>query len=506
MADDQIAPDDSDVRPERRYLLFQLDFASKALEERLLPRWTSPQGRPAVPVAVSDYSDYDNPRSEIYWRDRLKDGWQGRYEKTFKQFAADLFELINAGKLSLRRAFSKSDPYVDISPFIRSVDGYSVGVSDLSNALQITVGRPDLAGEDDGAPQNPGAVLQDTLNMFNGILPRENDVVMVLVKYPGRPYEPEYLGFVTKVDQGGSYGQIDRYGVTVDGISKIAKISDIIRQQAVGNNLFLPNVEINRNSELSVFADQFNDKDVRAIYEGILDSVLAIGEQTPGKIPGQRFPYTRGYALDPRPFIPAIVTAADGSKSVKFSSAGFQHNFFALLTIFLMTLEQAGNTQLFPTRQSPTPGAADYYQLVKKLRTDVGGDVSGVPDSDLNVVLSPANRAFLDHGDNQAFNLMVANGFALFYPHMAKAEEILGEVRGTSYYDIFESRSGRMVCRPSRYNKIERTITGNSIHYILDENRGVQGERRALRRRRRPSVREALRVLAGHGPERQRGH
>lgn len=457
MADDQIAADESDVRPERRYLLFQLDFASKALEERLLPRWTSEQGRPAVPVAVSDYSDYDNPRSVIYWRDRLKEGWQARYEKTFKQFAADLFDLINAGKLSLRRAFSKSDPYVDFSPFVRSVSGYTVGVSDLSNALQLSIGRPDLTGAE--TSPGSGVQLQDTLNMFNGILPRENDVIMVLVKYPGQPYVQEYLGFVTKIDQGGSYGQIDRFDVTVDGMSKIAKVSDIIRQQAVGNNLFLPNVEINRNSTPSVFADQFNDKDVRAIYEGILDSVLAIGDQTPAKVPGQRFPYTRGYALDPRPFIPAIVTAPDGSKSVDFSNAGFQHNFFALLTIFLMTLEQASNTALFPTRQAPSPGSADYYQLVKKLRGDVGGDVAGVPDSDLNVVLSPSNRAFLDHGDNLAFNLMVANGFALFYPHMAKAEEILGEVRGTSYYDIFESRTGQMVCRPSRYNKIERTIS-----------------------------------------------
>ena len=359
--------DSTQVTTERKFLLFQLDFYNPGLESHLIPRWDQekyPNGRPDLAIGVSDYSDYDNVLTEIYWRNRLVTGWKDKFDTAFKSFSADIYSAINKGFIRLRRLNSQNlRPYIDISPYIRSVSGYSVSLGDFSNAISLSIGRPDHIGQANSAA-SPGPQLNDPFTVFNKVQPRENDVLMVMVKYPGKEYEMEYLGLVDKVTQGAAYGSADTYGISVDGISNLMKVSDIIKQHSVSNDQFIPNIEVNQKEFVSVFADQFNDKDIEGIFTKILDSVLSIGGSLgSSKVQGPASPYTRGYTLDPDFFVPKIIKGADGkADNVEFKGGGFQHNFFVLLTLFLMTIETTnGDAILGPADPNATVTEDPYF-------------------------------------------------------------------------------------------------------------------------------------------------
>ena len=119
--------------------------------------------------------------------------YQARLESHFYQFASDIFSAIILGQLGLRSFNSDGDPYIDLSPYVRTVSDYSTAVGDLANNLEMLVGRPDQKGDPD---PNLGDLLDDKVfNINDGILPRENDVIMVLCRYPGeQSFTPEYLG------------------------------------------------------------------------------------------------------------------------------------------------------------------------------------------------------------------------------------------------------------------------------------------------------------------------
>lgn len=455
--------DESIVSPERKFLLFQIDLAGEGLPEGLKPRWTYLQGVPDRPIAVSDYSDYDNPRTPLYWRNKLADNYGEELEDAFQNFAGNLFIELNEGRLKLRHTGDR--PFLDLTPFVKTVSGYAVQAKDLANSMTLSLVRPEalVDASDDRLPDIKFGSL-------DGILPRENDIVMVLTRYPGGSFFQEYLGFITRIEDGSSYGQLDRYEIGIDGISKITKQSDIVRAQAINDQQFLPNIEINENNQVSVMEDQYNDKDVRGIFSSVLKSVFSlVPVNRAGKPRTGRFRYSEAYGLNPQAFCPKVVSkpgrTAGGEPrlAVQYPSdfGGFQHNFFALITLFMMTIEPSGDDVLFPTRtdKDETFASTFYYDQLKRLRADADGSVDEIPADDSGVILSPLKRAVIDHGGQSAFNLMIAHGFELFFSHMAKAEEIMGEIRNGSYYDLFESRDGTLVCRPPRYNKIERTTS-----------------------------------------------
>jgi hypothetical protein len=469
VADNNPQSDNSEVRPERRVLLFQVDMTNKTLPAVLSPRWTYAQGVPDQAVAISDYSDYDNPRTLLYWRNKLADNYPEILQSSFENFAADIFTELNNGRLNLRR--DKKRPFLDLTPFVKTMSNYSVAAKDLSNTVKLSLARPanfsdlDLPSFRFGSTR-PGQTNRDA----DGLLPRENDVIMILTRYPGGQFFQEYLGFITKVEDGSSYGQIDRYEISVDGISKITKQSEIVRQQAITNDQFLPNLELNRQDQMAVFSDQYNELDIRAIFSKLMDLVFAnkiVETETPGDIE----PSVDTFRLNPSVFCPLIVpvAGADGipphNKVVYPEGAGgFQHNFFALLTLFLMTIQKTNDDELFPPRTDTavTDISRDYYQQLKILRDDSDGDSSSIPADDTQVILSPVNRAVIEHGGNEAFNKLIANGFENFFSHMVKPDELFSEIRNTAYYDVFESREGIIVCRPPRYNKIEITHSESS--------------------------------------------
>ena len=41
---------------------------------------------------------------------------------------------------------------------------------------------------------------------------------------------------------------------------------------------------------------------------------------------------------------------------------------------------------------------------------------------------------------------------------MTRPSQILGDIRDTAFFDVFETRDGLMVCRPGRYNKVEVSL------------------------------------------------
>ena len=461
------------VYPIRRFLLFQLDFSADVLNGELSPRWQASDGKPTQPVAVSDIGDYDAPKTDTYWRNNLRldkanPPFSKRAESHFKQFTADIFNAFNAGTLGLRQD-NKGNPYLDISNYVRTSTSFSVSAKDVDNKLTLMMGRQDSVNDQQTVA---GTQLNDrVLNPFDGILPRENDVIMVVTQYPGEVgFKMEYLGFVNTVKLAGSYGSLDTYEIDVAGLSKIAKDTEVVKQRSLDAPvLYLPGVEISNSEQVSFYDDNYNALDIRRIFEKFLNTVFSF--TTDEKSTGQQAwlpEYTRGYYPDPTQFVPGVVknpTAVAGDDlMVSDTKTAFQHNFFTLMTLFLMTTTKAlENDPLFPKRAEANPNSSTYYDKVWGLR-DAAGAGSGsefyqeTPKDDTQVILSPFGRAFLDHGEHAAYNVMTAKGHEAFYPNMMKPSQLLDDIRNTAFYDAFESRDGVMVCRPARYNRIEKTI------------------------------------------------
>jgi hypothetical protein len=482
---DPTAQSDTRATVDRRFLLFQLDLTGPNVPASLRPRWDLSQDLTAQGVAISDYSDYDAPRSDIYWRDilyeetknsdtgqEIQGDYLSRLASHFYQFASDLYQAVFSGQLGLRSASAFNDPYIDLSPYVRSVSGYQVDAGDLSNSMKLVVGRPDQQGDPNSLSAN--LLYDKVFNINDGILPRENDVIMVLGRYPDGPdagqFFPEYLGMVEKVNLSAAYGQLDNYELTVSGISRISKSSDIVTQRSVSTAVFLPNVEIGSSEDVSVFADKFQDQNIQGIFQIVLSSVYSWITGSSGSgvlasssgLPG----YALGFNIDWAPFIPKIVAnpSAVGpgdSQMPSINGGGFQHNFMTLLTLFLMSVTDASNREYFPARanSSANSSANSLYYGSVAAALQAAGSALTVPTDDSTVPLSPYNRAYLEHGNHQAYNSLIAQGYELFYPHLTKPADVLGDVRKNAFFDVFESRDGLLICRPGRYNKIERSLS-----------------------------------------------
>src|SRR5665213_642680 len=439
------------VFPLRKYFLFRADFEDAALQAaapELKPRWMYPQGVPDQPVALSDYTDYDNPRSINYWRNRLPfdSTWAENYKTTFMQFAATVFQQLNSGNIGLKA--------LEITRYVRNIGQYSVKVSDLSNILNLTFGL-----EDNQGPPAPG-FTHDRLQLGNitanlsQYLPRKDDIVMVRVLYPGGVWEDEFTGYVIDNSYGSTDGSVDAYTVSVAGRSKMLFTSDIIKQRSVADAQFLPTIELNQHTEASVFQDNFNSLSILNIFENILKQAFSY---TAAPLNNSPTGYTQSFVMGSSAFA-AQVTGTAPTQTVEMVGGGFQFNFFALLTIFLMTITETSDATVFPQRNWGTQQSLFYY---RELATATDGVFAGPADHS-NTYLSPLNTAVLQHGEEQVFNTMVSRGLELFFSQMAKPAEVLAAIRTNDFYDVFESRQGTITCQPGRYNKIERQVASTS--------------------------------------------
>lgn len=432
---------DSNKNPvDRRFLLFQLDLSGHGVRQfTALNKFTAQRdsSNPGSNFKFIDPIDYEDVGSLLYWRNILNPGYKEAFKTQFTSFRDDFLSAVASGKVDLRTS-APGVPFRDISALVKKTSGFSVTAAMAANNLGLELG-PTKSLADFNVLRGKETVDKNTQNStFSQTLLdsdiSENDVIMTRVSYDGgATYQLEYLGFITKVSTSRRYGSVDSMSLSVTGISKIFEINSVIRQASLRSEQFLPNIEVNDLSTPSLYETRFNPLDTKGIFETIMREVLALK------------PAPTADFADPN----LLAFYNDNSILLNSDTAtGFQFNLFVLLTITLMAQAEvkSGNPfylNLFPKEQ---PGDT-------KIGVNAGS--SGVLDSGV--------RAVVQHGEHQTYNLMIATGFENFFAQMDNAQTVFSEIRAHTFYDVFESRAGVIVCRPPRYNKLELTFGETAV-------------------------------------------
>ena len=184
----------------------------------------------------------------------------------------------------------------------------------------------------------------------------------------------------------------------------------MVRQRSISTQVFLPNIELGNSEGVSLFADNFQDKNVGEIFQLLMTSILSMAQGAIGK--GAGLPdYVRSFDIDWTPFLPKIVPNPDAVGPADqympvSSTGGFQHNFMSLMTLFLMTITNAANREYFPKRPKANPASASYYGAITSAPSSSGLLSGGaaepalrslsVAQDDTEVPLSPFGRAFVE--------------------------------------------------------------------------------------------------------------
>ncbi len=360
---------------------------------------------------------YEIPDSALYWRNAVNYGpYRSELRAQFDLFKKNLLSAIptpeegTLGEIERKIRFRSSvengqkNPYIDLSPYVKNCQGYTVGVAEMSNTISLSLSPGELiAGQGLGASGEE--LSEKTALSLDNLGISENDLIMVRSRHsPEEPYELEYLGFVTDVDYNKSYGKVQSVEITADGVSKFFQTTQVIRQRSLNNNDFILGSEVGSGT-VSLYSHQYNGFNTERILTSLLHDVLNYK-----KIDGPDFAPT-SYEIDFSAF-----TGESGIQS-------FQHSIFILLQLYLLQINY------------PAVGNK-YWQ----------------PNTTL---LDSTVRALLTGGKQKTYNAMVARGFENFFSQLQAPSQILDEVRTNTLFDVFETRDGVIVCQPPRYNRIE---------------------------------------------------
>ena len=255
---------DNLIQVDRKVLLFQLDLSAPEIFRSLtgvdLREGTIDGSANPSDFKFIDPVDYENVASPLYWRNAINDS---KYKKDFKNlfavFQKKFFSAVQNGLngkdggIILRRdntgqGAAGSRPFIDITELVRAFNSYSVQLGDFDNRLSLILGAPETLSErgfkhdeDNNDPQSgaqPASLPEDEreklLRLYASLQIGENDVIMVRTsREGGNTYELEFLGFVTKLSDNKSYGQVNRITLVIWGMSKLFFTTNFIRQAAL---------------------------------------------------------------------------------------------------------------------------------------------------------------------------------------------------------------------------------------------------------------------------------
>lgn len=446
---------ESDVPVDRRFFLFQLDLRGTPMLQSLTP--FSGDGESTgdeYPFKFVDPLKYEDPNNELYWRNAISGAkYREILKKKFEEFKKNLIDSIPTpdeanssidpsvlgefgNKIKFRESVDSGrvNPYIDLSPYVREVSGYTVSLGEFNNTMGLSLSPGlQIAGQGFGPTgDDAGSSAKSITAEFEKLGVSENDLIMVRSRYgKDAPYQTEFIGFVTDVDYVRNYGSVDSIELTVDGVSKFLQTSQVIRQRSLNNNDFIPGSEVNgKDSDLSLFSDQFNSFDTKKIFETILKTVLNYDTKNPENTDQGAL----AYKIDQSSF------TGEGAIS------SFQHSIFILLHLYLLSVTKVIQDPYW-NAIDPTEALPDFVGPVSE---------SAALGESWSYLLDQPKRAYLRGGKQKTYNVMVAQGFELFYSQLQYPTQILDEVRANALLDLFETRDGVIVCQPPRYNKLEQ--------------------------------------------------
>ena len=399
----------------RRALLFQVDLSTPAAQQAFGDA-ISEAGVGSADIRINQPDDYDSPASSLYWRNILqkfdtdpnKDGYKSSYQKIFNAFIAKLYADIDTLtlKTSTPPGSIASSPFVDLTDLITGgFDGYASSLDETNNTLKFSIENPSIMK--DGIVPAPN----DRYSFFQRINVRENDVLMVRVSRNGGPFELEFIGQVVNLNQEYHYGTVIKTDLEIAGLSKAFYTSQIITKRALSTNQFLPGIEINSVSDVTVYEGRFNPKTARAIFREIMEEALLSvpfdNSSNPNNVDGtDLYTLNQGFFNSNQP-------------------QGFQFDFFLFLALYIMS------------------------------KTAAAGDLWYQPNNQPVMLLDQSIRGLQEAGDYPVFNPMIAKGFSTFFSQLQYPHEVLDNIRENVFMDVFESRNGIVISRPPRYNRID---------------------------------------------------
>jgi hypothetical protein len=449
-------------------LLFQIDISAAGFIRTFGGKdpYTD-QAKQQLPGAfrIIDPMDWEDPKSPAYWRNILSKSYMDDVAELWKNFRENFIKAAEAGEIRLRTSHTGA-PFMDITPLVRQISGYSNSLETFNNNLTLVLGPDEkrlsssvfISFRQDGAikePNTPNPSVKELMSLSESDI-SENDVIMVRTSRDGGPYELEFLGFVGKVVSTSNYGEIFTKTVQVFGISKLFSVSTIIKQQSIQDRFAQGaagfGVSISNQETPSNYEHRFQGMTAKEVFSTLLREVLA-WKQFPLPKDGEtaQTPAT-GEPENPN----ATLYNIDTSTSVPTTGEtfSFQFNVFTLMTLLLMAKTQAITL--------PANEAKLYNQGAPK--TD--------PRQNIPSLLDKKALAIMEHGDHKVWNEMVASGYENFFSQTVPPGNIFSELRSTTLYDVFEARNGTIIARPPRYNRIENSIDDYRREF-LDSTGGV---------------------------------
>jgi hypothetical protein len=425
----------------------------------------------------------------LNWQNSRKNEYRDQFRKALIEFKKQIPQY--ADKLV--------QPPVDLTEMVTAINDIRTILSNFDNTASFSFDAVQLE-----------ALLQ---RKFNESL-LENDVIEFKSVLADNTLQREFIGFVTSVTIEKSYGNIFTYTVQCAGLSKLLVTTSIVNTPAVVSQ-FESGVDIDVN-EFTPFSNLFMGLDAKELFTLLLynifhvtptsDSALKLFAQndtvanagnelyayfydkkrTYGNAFQQGIDLTKFHLGNENYFNTFAVTEAinkavrqmenDKAFGTETDSPGLPQKapegFIPDLQIYFNLLKEYNhkkgsyNAMLQSTRAQRTKDTENAKRLQTRTKTEYKFEPFKKEPTSFQVshllvytfAKAHGNEeaiAEMTGGDMKVFNEMVRKGMERFYSQLSTPAAVLGTLREVCFYDLFEDRQGKIICRPPLYNRFD---------------------------------------------------
>jgi len=421
-------------------------------------------------IKYTDVVDANDIDSDLHWfklrdnHDKFKNDWKLNTRK----LKADLMSLLSNNSLNKLQT-------IEITDNVKAITGYRVNIDDISNSLGLTLGMgdSDLVSWD---PNGNALSIRDVI--------QENQIVELRVSRDAedtdsagnRHYYTEYLGFIGTIQFSSSFGQVNNITVSVFGLNKLLGLSSAMNNQAIYSQ-FEEGIEMT-SPGVPVYQNNWNQLDTFNIFQEVMADVLSIKPYHLDKVAQDnqnellkqetlqdQLNATLQILQNELIAMTGQLPADDQKRRLKEQAiSGLQDQILRQNDV-VSNLKQKSK-DYFSNNRAKTAYvyfSTDAQMFLRNFRTSfltiwsyflvrfkslIGQDFENknYPDS--------KTLAVVEHGEHRTFLEQITKNFTLFWSEMTMPIELLQSIKSGSLYDVFEAKSGQMICRPPRYNEL----------------------------------------------------
>jgi len=435
-----------------KILLWRQDYS---LTEAISAGKSSSSGSSINDILIRDIEDFNELFPDLSWSKLIDPGAYKTYNENWKaQTQKYLDQLWNVLINHIRTVIG---PF-DISSAIIALDPITSSMG-FENSFSFSV---------DNSLANIDAIV-------------ENDIIAVLIKRDNdTKFKVEYIGFVTAITNTEIPKQVNSYDITTFGLHKYLGLSRMIQLAGVWDQTEGTNEVTSAN--LQMFSTRWENKTVKEIVAMILEEIYNISSPTtvPTNITDARADiYKYEYSWEN--------STLGGSLLIQDLKKQGDENFKKIdaLRMQLSGLIGAPESVIAPYQDELNSLQLENDRLAKQIedqsneenrkkylrlgflflyayylvREDLNSSI--IIPAVLKIPYEPLPKtiAIIERADINPYNSMIASNLQKFYSQLVKPIDILNNIKAVTFYDIFESRDGYLICRPPMYNKFGNDIT-----------------------------------------------